>query len=36
VAPRGKRTAVEAALESAGATVMSYKIARQGLTIKEV
>ncbi len=36
VAPPEKRTAVEAALTKAGATVMPFKIARQGLTIKEV
>jgi D-glycero-alpha-D-manno-heptose-7-phosphate kinase len=36
VAPLEQRTAVEAALTKAGATVMPFKIARQGLTIKEV
>ncbi len=35
-APREKRAAVESALAEAGATVMPFKIARQGLTIKEV
>jgi D-glycero-alpha-D-manno-heptose-7-phosphate kinase len=34
--PKDKRAAVEAALKEAGATVMPFKIARQGLTIKEV
>jgi len=32
----GKREAVEAALERAGATVMPFHIARQGLTVEEV
>jgi D-glycero-alpha-D-manno-heptose-7-phosphate kinase len=32
----GKRTAVETALEDAGATIMPFRIARQGLTVKEV
>lgn len=35
-APAEKRTAVEAALTKVGATVMPFKIARQGLTIKEM
>lgn len=32
----GKRKPVEAALESAGAQVMPFRIAREGLTVKEV
>lgn len=32
----GKRGAVEAAVRDAGATVMPFKIARQGLTVREV
>lgn len=32
----GKRAAVEAALQGAGATVLPYHIARQGLTVEEV
>jgi len=31
---KGKREAVEAALESAGATVLAFRIARQGLTVE--
>jgi D-glycero-alpha-D-manno-heptose-7-phosphate kinase len=34
--PKDKRQAVEAALTKAGATVMPFRIARQGLTIKEM
>jgi D-glycero-alpha-D-manno-heptose-7-phosphate kinase len=32
----GKRADVEAALEESGATIMPFRIARQGLTVKEV
>jgi D-glycero-alpha-D-manno-heptose-7-phosphate kinase len=32
----GRRKAVEAALEGAGATLMPFRIAREGLTVKEV
>lgn len=32
---QGKREAVEAALEDAGATVLPFRIAREGLTVKE-
>jgi D-glycero-alpha-D-manno-heptose-7-phosphate kinase len=35
-APKDTRKAVEAALTKAGATVMPFRIARQGLTLKEV
>jgi D-glycero-alpha-D-manno-heptose-7-phosphate kinase len=34
--PKEKRKAVEAALTKAGATVMPFRIARQGLTIREI
>jgi D-glycero-alpha-D-manno-heptose-7-phosphate kinase len=36
VVAEGVREAVEAALKGAGATLMPYKIARQGLTVTEI
>jgi len=35
VVEEGQRRAVEAALEGAGATVMPFHIAREGLTVRE-